>query len=151
MQKDKWFFLSRALNLKNWKTHAAKTVNTYIMSLSFLTANRLSNQDNTDDYNYFQLYFIGRFLVLCPRKTWFPLPLTWFFIFCLALSLTLIYVSRPSFSDSSIHILLFLRFPSIPCSLCIFFAQVEQYFDIPEPETYSVPHIMLRIIPLESI
>ena len=52
--------------------------------------------------------------------------------------------SRSFFADSSIHTCLFLslllRFPSIPRSLCIFLAQTGQYFDMPEPGTYSTPH-----------
>ena len=53
-------------------------------------------------------------------------------------------ISRSFFADSSIHTCLFLslllRFPSIPRSLCIFLAQTGQYFDMPEPGTYSTPH-----------
>ena len=48
------------------------------------------------------------------------------------------------FADSSIHAILFcsllLRLLSFDFSLCIFLAQAGQYFDMPEPGTYSTPH-----------
>ena len=53
-------------------------------------------------------------------------------------------VSRSFFADSSIHTILFcsllLRLHSFDFSLCIFLAQAGQYFDMPEPGTYSTPH-----------
>ena len=52
--------------------------------------------------------------------------------------------SRSFFADSSIHTILFcsllLRLLSFDFSLCIFLAQAGQYFDMPEPGTYSTPH-----------
>ena len=53
-------------------------------------------------------------------------------------------ISRSFFADSSIHTILFcsllLRLLSFDFSLCILLAQAGQYFDIPEPGTYSTPH-----------
>lgn len=57
---------------------------------------------------------------------------------------TMIDISRSFFADSSIHAILFcsllLRLHSFDFSLCIFLAQAGQYFDMPEPGTYSMPH-----------
>ena len=52
--------------------------------------------------------------------------------------------SRSFFADSSIHTIRFcsllLRLLSFDFSLCIFLAQTGQYFDMPEPGTYSTLH-----------
>ena len=64
-------------------------------------------------------------------------------VICVSL-FPLIHISRSSFADSSIHTILFcslfLRLLSFDFSLCILLAQAGQYFDMPEPGTYSTPH-----------
>ena len=60
------------------------------------------------------------------------------------------YISRSFFADSSIHTIRFcsllLRLHSFDFSLCIFFAQTGQYFDMPEPGTYSTPHTVQCLV-----
>ncbi len=60
------------------------------------------------------------------------------------LTVYLQHISRSFFADSSIHTILFcsllLRLLSFDFSLCILLAQAGQYFDMPEPGTYSTPH-----------